>query len=181
MLLNKSAGVAFSGMLAALCVGLMLCTGLLPVATYALPALSGVLLISAAVELGKGWALSVYAAVSLLSVVLAADKEAVLLFILFFGYYPVVKAVLESLKQRWMGWLLKFLIFNAAMIACFFASIYILGIPEEEFTIYGVYIPWILLLLGNGVFLLYDYAISGIVVFYFQRFHKLFAGWLKRK
>lgn len=158
-----------------------MCTGLLPIATYALPALAGVLLISAVIELGKQWAFSVYGAVSLLSLILAADKEAVLLFILFFGYYPVVKAVLEKGSRKWMAYIWKFLIFNAAMIGTFFASVYILGNPMEEFTLGGVFLPWILLLLGNGVFLLYDYAISGVVFFYIQRFHGLFSKWLRKK
>ncbi len=181
MLLNKSVGVAFCGIITALSTVLMMCTGLLPVATYALPALAGVLMILVVVELGRQWAFPVFAATSLLSVFLAADKEAVLLFIVFFGYYPILKSLLEQLRRKWLSWLLKFLVFNAAMIAGFFGAVYVLMIPIEEFTIGTVFIPWLLLVLGNAVFLLYDYAVSGLVMLYFQRFHGLFAKWLHKK
>ena len=56
--------------------------GLFPTMTYALPAISGVLLIAAVIELGKRWAFFCYAAVALLSLLLGTDKEAALLFLL---------------------------------------------------------------------------------------------------
>ena len=181
MLLNKSVGIAFCGIITALSTVLMMCTGLLPVATYALPALSGVLMILVVVELGRQWAFPVFVATALLSSFLAADKEAVLLFIVFFGYYPILKSLLEQIRQKWLSWLLKFIVFNAAMITGFFAAVYLLMVPIEEFTIGTVFLPWILLILGNIVFLLYDYAVSGLVVLYFQRFHGLFSKWLHKK
>jgi len=146
-----------------------------------LPALSGILLIVVVIELGASWAWPVYFAASALSLLLAGDKEAVVLFILFFGYYPIIKSAIEKMKNRYLSYLLKFLVFNSTMIVAFFLSIIVLGVPEDSFTVFGVYLPWAFLAFGNLVFLIYDYAISNLVATYYRRFHKLVSKWLKVK
>lgn len=176
--MNKSVGVAFCGILTALCTVLMLLTGLVTVGTYALPAIAGLLLIVIVIEMGSAWAWPVYIAVSILSVLLAADKEAAVLYVLFFGYYPVLKANIEKTGKKYSAWVLKLLVFNISMVACFFISIMLLGVPEESFTINGWYLPWLFLVVGNITFIIYDYAISSLVLTYYQRFHKLVSGLL---
>lgn len=181
MLLNKSAQVAFCGMAVALSAVLMFLTGLIPIATYGLPALAGLPCMVVVVEMGIRWAWPVYGAVSLLSLFLAGDKEAVVLYILFFGYYPILKALLERLRISVIAWILKFFVFNVAMIAGFFLAVSILGIPTESFLVFGSATPLVLLLAGNFVFLLYDVTLSGLVVEYYQRLHPLARQWLTKK
>ena len=171
--MNQSGRVALGGMITALCLVLMFLTGVIPVATYALPAISGVLLIVIVIEIGAKWSWMVYAAVSVLSLLFAADKQAAVLFVLFFGYYPILKAYIEKKlpHKRILEWILKFLVFNAAMIVAFFIVIKVLSVPEDSFTIFGIYLPWVFLLLGNFVFLIYDYALSGLIMMYIQKLH----------
>lgn len=157
----------------------MFLTGLISIGTYALPALSGVLLIAVVVEFGKSWAWPVYIAVSVLSLLLAGDKEAAMLFILFFGYYPILKSQIEKIHNRATVYLLKFAVFNVSMILGFFIGIQLLSVPKDSFTVAGIYLPWAFLLLGNFVFAVYDYALSLLVVSYFQRFHPYFSKWSK--
>lgn len=157
----------------------MFLTGLISIGTYALPAFSGILLIVIVIELGAGWAWPVYIASSVLSLLIAGDKEAAMLFVVFFGYYPILKAYLEKIRHKIVSWLLKFSVFNAAMVLAFFLSIRLLGVPEDSFTVFGIYLPWVFLLAGNLVFAVYDYAISTLVVLYFQRFHRFVVKWLK--
>ena len=52
--------VAFCGVIAALSTVLFLLTGVVPVATIALPAIAGCLLIPVVVEVGLPWAFGVY-------------------------------------------------------------------------------------------------------------------------
>ena len=89
--MNHSGKVALGGIITAICTTLMFLTGLSPIGTYALPAFAGVTLMVIVIELNPRWAWMVYIAVSVLSALLAADKEAVVLFIIFFGYYPILK------------------------------------------------------------------------------------------
>lgn len=158
---------------------MMFLTGLISIGTYALPAFSGILLIVVVIELGAGWAWPVYIASSILSLLIAGDKEAAMLFVVFFGYYPILKAYIERIRHKFVSYLLKFSVFNAAMVLAFFLSIRLLGVPEDSFTVFGIYLPWAFLIAGNLVFAVYDYAISTLVVLYFQRFHRFVGKWLK--
>lgn len=90
-MLKRSGQVALCGMIAAVCILLMLMTGLFPFATYALPAVAGLLMVAVVVECGVKWAVMVYVAVSLLAIFITPDREAMLMFVFFFGHYPIIK------------------------------------------------------------------------------------------
>lgn len=169
--MSKSGKIALGGLLTALGVVLMFLTGLIPIGTYALPAIAGVLLIVAVIEIGAKWAWMIYAAVAVLSLLFAADKEAALLFVLFFGYYPVLKSFLERISDKVLSWISKFAVFNVAVVACFFLAVNFLQLPEDSFTVFGIYLPWVFLILGNAVFLIYDIALSGLVATYVEKLH----------
>ena len=169
--MSKSGKIALGGLLTALGVVLMFLTGLIPIGTYALPAIAGVLLIVAVIEIGAKWAWMIYAAVAVLSLLFAADKEAALLFVLFFGYYPVLKSFLERISNKVLSWISKFAVFNVAVVACFFFAVNFLQLPEDSFTVFGIYLPWVFLILGNAVFLIYDIALSGLVATYVEKLH----------
>ena len=149
--MSKSGKIALGGLLTALGVVLMFLTGLIPIGTYALPAIAGVLLIVAVIEIGAKWA--------------------ALLFVLFFGYYPVLKSFLERISNKVLSWISKFAVFNVAVVACFFLAVNFLQLPEDSFTVFGIYLPWVFLILGNAVFLIYDIALSGLVATYVEKLH----------
>ncbi len=106
--MSRTIRLAFCGVITALCTVTMFLTGLISIGTYALPAFAGILLIVVVVELGVGWAWPVYLASSVLSLLLAGDKEAAMLFVVFFGYYPILKAQIEGMHRRVLSYLLKF-------------------------------------------------------------------------
>ena len=106
-----------------------------------------------------------------MSLLFAADKEAALLFVLFFGYYPVLKSFLERISNKVLSWISKFAVFNVAVVACFFLAVNFLQLPEDSFTVFGIYLPWVFLILGNAVFLIYDIALSGLVATYVEKLH----------
>ena len=82
---------------------------------------------------------------SVLSTLLAGDKEAVIYFIALFGYYPILKGAFEfKIKNRAVQYILKFAVFNVAAIGSFFAATWLLSIPTDEFTVFGFYVPWAL-------------------------------------
>ena len=168
---SPAAPAAFCGMAVALESALMFLTGLMPTATYSLPALAGLVGIVIVVELGVKWAWPVYGAASILSALIAPDKEAAALYVLFFGCYPILKAIVERRWRRWTQWICKLLIFNAAAVLYYFIATRVLGVPEESFWAFGILLPAVLLVAGNLVFLLYDYVVSGLVRVYWQRLH----------
>ena len=168
---SPAAPAAFCGMAVALETALMFLTGLMPTATYSLPALAGLVGIVIVVELGVKWAWPVYGAASILSALIAPDKVAAALYVLFFGCYPILKAIVERRWRRWTQWICKLLIFNAAAVLYYFIATRVLGVPEESFWTFGILLPAVLLAAGNLVFLLYDYVVSGLVRVYWQRLH----------
>lgn len=170
--MKTSLKVSLGGAVAALGLVLMLLTSLLqPFGTYAFPAFAGMLLVIIVIEIGYAFALSVFAATSLLSFLLVADKEAALMYVIFLGYYPIVKALIERIPSRPVQYAVKLALFNAAMIGSFFIAVYVLSIPTESFNIFGVYLPWVFLIAGNVFFILYDICITRLVTLYLQKWH----------
>lgn len=170
--LKASYKIALGGILAALAVTSMLISNLVPIATYGCPALAGMMLIPIVIEIGKRWAVCVYAAISLLSIFLVADKEAALLFVAFFGFYPIIKAVFEEHLKPALCWLFKILMFSICMSAVLFVLVSFLAIPKDSYTIFGVYLPWAFLIMGILVFCVYDIALSRLIAAYVNIWRK---------
>lgn len=172
---GKSTQVALGGMFSALCVTLMFMTGLIPFATYAIPMLAGSMLIPVVVELGPKAALMVYASVCFVSVFVVADKEAAMMFIVFFGYYPILKQKLERLPGRLLQYVVKLLIFNASIVGGFAFAIYVLGLQEllEGMGDFGKYSVYLLLAAGNVIFFIYDIALT--------QYYTLYVRWFRPK
>ncbi|MCH5299371.1 MAG: hypothetical protein J1E96_06375 [Ruminococcus sp.] len=164
--MKDSFRVAFCGLVSALALVLMLCTGLIPVGTYAFPIFSGMLLVAVVIEFGEKWAVAAFAAVSILSLFLAGDKEAVAYFIAFFGFYPIAKSGIERLRSRAVQYILKYALFTVCIVAAFTVCKFVLAIPDEEFTVFGVYVPWVFLLVAEVFFLVYDKCVTVMVTRY---------------
>ena len=86
------------GIASALCLLLMMLT-IIPIATYTMPALAGMVLIVVVIENGYSTAWMVYAAVGFLSLFICPDKEAAMLFVGFFGYYPIKREAGKNQKK----------------------------------------------------------------------------------
>ncbi len=117
------------------------------------------------IELNKKLALLSYIASSLL-ILLFAEPEAMLMYIGFLGYYPIIKALIEKIGRAVPEWIIKLLVFNTAVLLIYFIFAKAIGIPTEDYGILGKYGVYILLFLGNIVFAVYDFAISKMAIFY---------------
>lgn len=151
---TPAGAMALGGVLAALAVVIMSMGTLIPVATYVCPMLCAILLKLVLNACGKrtGWAW--YGAVSLLSVLMAPDKEAAAVFV-FIGYYPIVKPALDKRK---FPWLWKGLLFNAAILIMYWLLMHLFGLEQvaEDFEGMGIVLTLVTLALGNLVFFMLD-------------------------
>ena len=102
---------------------------------------------------------------------LLTDKEAALYYAAFLGYYPIIKGLIERISSKVVQYIIKIALFNAAMIAAFYIGIKILSVPEESFSLFGVYLPWVFLVIGNMIFVLYDLCITRLVTLYLLKWH----------
>ena len=169
---KNSTRIAMGGISASLCLVAMLTTALLPFATYALPALAGIMLIPLTLELGAKTSWVCYTAVAVLSLLIVPDREAALMFIAFFGYYPIIKIRLDGIKIRLIRKIIKVFIFNTAMIIGYIAVIYIFGMSYliEEFS---NYFGWLLLIIANIFFPIYELALHNMYRLYIFRIRKI--------
>lgn len=168
--MKQSGKVALGGILGALSLIFMLLT-VIPVGTYALPAVAGAVLIPVAIEAGlrSGW--MDFIAVSLLVLFVTPDMEAKVLFISFFGYYPLMKATLEKHHKRWMEWLLKLALFNVTMVLSYLLMLFVFHLPMDEFVVNGMNLAYLFLLVGNVVFVIYDLALTNVISSYMRVLH----------
>ena len=95
---QKSWGMAYCGIVTALCVALMLLGAVIPIAMFIAPAVAGFLVATVCVECGMQLALTAYAAVSLLALLFVPDKEVALIFVFLLGYYPLAKPKFERIR-----------------------------------------------------------------------------------
>ncbi len=170
--MKLSSRVALGGVMGALSLVCLLLT-VFPFATYALPALAGLWLFPVVIECGKRQGVAVYAATALLALLVTPDVEAKLLYVAFFGYYPLIKAVAEA--RRGVGeWAIKLVVFNGAVVATYALLLSLGGLSAQDFALPGASLPVggvlaAFLALGNGVFVLYDIALTRLLPLYFAR------------
>ena len=152
----------------------MFLSSVIPFAAVALPMFAGAMLTVVMLENGAKTAFLVYISVSLLSLFLVPDIDAKLLFILFFGYYSIVKPALEKLPGKPVQALLKLVIFNAAMLLGYYFSLTILGLRDTGSELFEKYAPAFLLIGMNFSFILYDYLLTRYITLYLRWFKPTF-------
>ena len=161
--------ITFSAILSALCVVIML-GSYFPYFTYAVPAVTGLLIMVILIELGAKWAFFSYLTTAFL-VFLFAETESKILFIMFFGFYPILKSVIEKIGKLFFEWIFKFLVFNSAVLSAYFILAKLFMMPIEDLGNFQKYGIAILLIMANLVFVLYDIVISKMAVTYIAKFH----------
>ncbi len=169
---TKSIKVALGGILAALSLIFMFFTSIFPSMTYAAPAVCGALLMVTVIEISSWFSLLIYAVVGFLSIFLVADKEAAVIYLLFFGYYPIIKGMIEAKLSLPSSWICKYIIFNISIIISYFICSKLLGIEYDEIGNFGKFSVLILLIMGNIIFAIYDLALTRLVTAYLRHWQK---------
>jgi len=168
--MTKIKSLALSGVFAGLTLALMWTGSFIPSMDYALPAMAGALTLLLVMELDVVWALGVYAAAAVLSLLLLPVKGVALFYAMFFGYYPALKTVLEGRLPAWLSWICKFAVFNAAVISAYMLATYVLNIDLEDFgETFGRWAKAIMLAVGNLSFWMYDYMVLSVFAGLYRR------------
>lgn len=141
-----------------------------PYFTYAVPAITGLLTMMLVIEINVKWAFVAYIAASVL-VFIFAEPESNLMYICLFGYYPIVKSLIERINKPVIEWVLKLAVFNAAAIMIYAVFAGMFGVSIEDFSTLGKYGAYIFLGFGNAVFVLYDITVSRLSGTYIYRIH----------
>ena len=180
MKLKKTQRLSVGGLMTAFSCVLMLLSNLLPSGAYTFPAAAGIIVCIVEWLAGRRYAWSSFAATSLLAFFLCTNKEVPLCFTLFLGYYPMLRTVIEKIKLKVLSYFLKLLIFNSSCTAVFLLLLYVFSVGMEEFEIFGINAPALILVLFNAVFLVYDYALTLFEKKYRKNIYKIVTNLLKR-
>lgn len=151
---------ALGGVLAAGALVFLWLASIAPSGRLGLAAVAGLFPMMAAAAVGARLGLLCWAAVGLLGLLLLPDKGVALLFLTFFGLYPILKGVIESMRRLPLEWVLKLVFFNLVLTISwsFFRELF-LPDPPEWLRDGGL----LLYALGNGVFVVYDVGLSRLV------------------
>ncbi len=167
---SSAAKVAYPAILAALALVLVYLGSIVPRGNIGIVAAAGVLMAGAVISVSIQAGFLCWGAVSILAFLLVPDKLCALMFAVLFGLYPMVKSIVEA--RRWPKALeiaVKLIFFNAALTVLWLVMGAALLASLPEFMAKGW---WIVYLIGNIVFLLYDFGFSGLIALYAARVDK---------
>ncbi len=152
----------------AIAVVINLLTSLFPTMSLTLLAISGLVTAVAVSECGLKRAGLVYLAASVLSLFIVLDKQNVMLYIFLFGHYPIIKSIIERIRNPVVAWVIKMFSANVLIIAVFIVIIKLLGIEQDTF--FGELM--VSLLISNAAFVLYDICMTRLMLIHATRSHK---------
>lgn len=168
--MKTTSKITFCAMMSALAVALMMLS-YFPYFTYAVPAVAGLVGLVVLIEIGGKWPIFTYIVTSVLCLIFA-EPEAKLMYLLLFGYYPILKSVIERISNRLVQYVLKFIVFNAAIVAVYFILNKILGMPLDDFGPLGKWGMIAFAVLANITFYYYDIVLVRVANLYLRKIHK---------
>ena len=128
-------------------------------------AVAGVFPAGAVVSAGLGAGFFCYGATGLLGLILLPAKSGAVLYLLFFGLWPMMKSLLERLNSRFLEWAGKLAVFNVILSVCWFGlrSLFLPFLPPVLDA------GWMVYAAGNVAFVIYDLGFSKLIAFYVAR------------
>ena len=165
--MKRTKKLAFSGIITALCVVILFLGSFFSALDLSMSALAGILLVLAVIELGDRWAWCIFCASSILGLLIIPSKFVVCFFVCLMGWYPIAKRSFERLGPV-LCWCVKLVAFNIFLSLTILAINFVFHLPESDFSFT---LP--LFALGNVTFVLYDIALSKIILLYIIRLRKI--------
>ncbi len=150
--------IALGAVFAAGSLAMLFLASAAPSGRIGLTAVAGLFPMAAVLAGGTGAGYLCWGAASLLALVLVPDKGVALMYALFLGIYPVVKAGIERLRRLPLELFLKLLFFNAVLLL-FWQVLRALFLPNPP----GWLTTPVLLVAGNVIFLVYDFGLSRLI------------------
>ncbi|MBE6555672.1 MAG: hypothetical protein E7663_05535 [Ruminococcaceae bacterium] len=161
--------LAASAILCAISVILLALGALIEVLDLSMAALASLAVVFAVIEMKGKYPYLIYAVTSVLALLLLPVKTPALIYALFAGYYPIVKARCEGHLKKPLAWLVKLIVFGVGLFVAVFLSLRFF-LPSETVAAWHYW----LLLIGMPVFVLYDVALTRLITVYYARWRRRF-------
>jgi hypothetical protein len=160
MMKKQTGKIALCGLMSSLTVVILYIGSVLEILDLTAAAAASLLVYFAVVELGGFYPWSLWLISSALSLLILPNKFGAAIFAVFAGVYPMFKLLFER-NHRIVSWILKFSMFNTAtvlmmlLVKFFFTA-------EAESIAFDIAFT----VIGNLTFLLYDIAMSKLLILY---------------
>ena len=163
---NRTGKIALGGICTALAVIFMFGASFVPGIELTLYLISSLFTAAMVIEAGAAGGLSVFAASSLLGLILVPNKLALVPYIFCFGYYAVLKLYIEKIKSGVLQIILKVVYFAAVLCLglLLFKSVLTAGVHMPDWPVGG------LIVAGLVMMILYDYVMTFLINWYRRRF-----------
>jgi len=166
---KSSKKIALSGMLSALNILIMFIGSVFQSMDLTAAAAASLTIAFAMVELGTRYAVSIYAVSSVLTVLLLPYKSPGIIFAVFAGLYPILKAYLQRIPNKWLALIAKLAVFNLFFTAIIAAGMYLFMLDDDFYSF-----KLVVYLLGNLTFVLFDIALDRLIQLYVVKIKKIF-------
>lgn len=160
--------LAMASCLVALSVTIMYIGTVISFLDLTMIAIASVPVYFAVIEMGSYYPIMLYAATSVLSLLLLPDKFSAVVYIAFGGLYPILKEKLEKLKEPFCT-LLKFADFTVAAALIMIVSIFVLTPNQTEGYLYYASV----VVLEYIAFFIYDFAMTKLISLYINKLRAL--------
>ena len=179
---KKLKNITVGALLAALSVAIIALGGVIEVLDLSAAAIASFICVFAVIELGGVYPWLIFAVSSTLSLILIPSNFGAWCYLLFFGYYAILKEKIERLNNV-LAWVLKMLIGNIAFAILLFGFgtiTYGAGLSFTELvnkvfeTNFGTAMIIGVILIVEATFVMYDIALTRIITFYFKKLRHRF-------
>ena len=165
--MNKSLSMAKGGIITALGVILIYLSSIVPTSKLYLLSIASALIPFSIITLNIKSALLIYAATSILSLLLRGITGTVIIYIVFLGLYGFVKYYVERLRKTFIEIILKLFYFNLSILLIFTIYKFVLfSTPTIKLPLYAV------LIIMQLIFIIYDYALTAFIAYINKNFIK---------
>ena len=179
---KKLKNLTVGALLAALSVAIIALGGVIEVLDLSVAAIASFICVFSVIELGGVYPWLIFAVSSVLSLMLIPTNLGAWCYVLFFGYYAIIKEKLERLKAP-VAWALKMLIGNIAFAILLFgfgtitygAGLDFVELVNKVFdTNFGIVMVVGVILMVEALFVIYDIALTRIITFYLRKLRHRF-------
>lgn len=160
----KAKEITLSAVLIALTIVILYLNLLLPISTISILTLASLLIPIALIRGSMKSAILVYISSSIIGFFIL-PINIILLYILFFGIYGIVKFYIEKINELPLEIFIKIVFFNIILFLSFFIFKSFIAIEITKLPI------WLFFIMAQIVFLVFDYALTLLISFYLERIH----------
>ena len=175
--LKRTKKITLSALFCALSVVVLLVGSFLQVADIALSMLASAILMLALIEMGQSFAVMIYFATSLLSLLFLPSKFIAAVYLVFSGLYPLIKRFFDA-KGKVIAIFLKLVYFNLALALALVGARFLfpLEVDGEKYTFLFLLAYFAV---ANIAFWLFDLVLQRGAMVYMVRYRHRFRRFFK--